>query len=215
MILLIDNYDSFAHNLGRYLRRLGQEVHVARNDRVAPADVESMLPAAIVISPGPCTPREAGCAMELVRTFHWRIPILGVCLGHQVIAEALGGRIVRAREPMHGRASMIDHDGRGIFLGIESPIRAGRYHSLAVDEAGLPPELEVTARSADSTPMAIRHRELPLIGLQFHPESILTEHGYQLLANFLRLAQISVPAGMPRYSDEFDAPGAIEDHLRP
>ena len=195
MILLIDNYDSFAHNLARYLRRLGQEVVVERNDSIDAATVTRMRPAAIVVSPGPCTPNEAGSSLAIVRACHESIPILGVCLGHQTIAAALGGTIVRAREPMHGRTSRIEHDQAGVFAGLSSPIEVCRYHSLVVEEASLPEVLTITARSEAGEVMAIRHRALPVVGLQFHPESILSDAGYSLLANFLKEAGISVGDG--------------------
>jgi anthranilate synthase/aminodeoxychorismate synthase-like glutamine amidotransferase len=202
MILLIDNYDSFVHNLARYFARLGHETRVVRNTAMDAAAAAALRPAAIVLSPGPCGPAQAGCAVEVVRTLYERIPMLGVCLGHQAIAAALGGRIVRAATPMHGRASMIHHDGRGVFAGLPSPLRGGRYHSLAVEEASLPAQLEVSARSDDGAVMAIAHRRLPVVGLQFHPESVLTEHGYALLANFLRLAGLSAPDRPPNLEDE-------------
>ena len=192
MILLIDNYDSFVHNLARYFEQLGQRTTVVRNDAIDAVLVREMNPAALVLSPGPCSPREAGGSLDLVRKLYQELPILGICLGHQIIAEALGGRIVRASEPVHGRASSIEHDGRNVFAGLPNPLTAGRYHSLMVDQSTLPKELEVTARTADGVVMAIAHREYPVIGLQFHPESILTSHGYDLLAGFLRLAGIDV-----------------------
>jgi len=202
MILLIDNYDSFAMNLARYFERLGQRTHVVRNTAIDAAGVRALAPDAMVLSPGPCAPRQAGSSLELVREFHTRLPILGVCLGHQTIAEALGGRIVRAAEPVHGRSSKIIHDGRGVFAGLPNPIVAGRYHSLVIEESSLPPALEISARTEDGTIMAIRHRALPVVGLQFHPESILTETGYPLLAAFLRLAGLPVPARLPAMGDE-------------
>jgi anthranilate synthase component 2 len=197
MIVLIDNYDSFVHNLARYLRRLGQETLVLRNDAVSAEEVIQQRPAAIVLSPGPCTPNEAGCSVELVKRAGGEIPILGVCLGHQAIAAALGGAIVRAKQPLHGRVSRMTHDGTGLFAGLPSPLTVGRYHSLVVDEGTLPRELEITARSDDGTIMALRHREWPVCGVQFHPESILTEHGYEILANFLGLAGIETDASLP------------------
>ena len=190
MILLIDNFDSFAHNLARYLRRLGVEVRVVRNNQITPAEVESLAPRAVVLSPGPCTPREAGCSLELVRRFQESLPILGVCLGHQTIAAAAGASIVRAPLPMHGRTSPIEHCGRGIFAGLPSPLEVCRYHSLVVEEATLPECLEITARGGDGTIMAIAHRTRPVVGVQFHPESILSAGGYPLLAGFLRQAGI-------------------------
>jgi anthranilate synthase component II len=197
MILLIDNYDSFVYNLARYFERLGHATRVVRNTAVDVAKVESLAPAALVLSPGPCTPDRAGCTLELVRRFHARMPLLGICLGHQTIAAALGGRVVMAKEPVHGRTSQIHHDGRGMFAGLPSPLVGCRYHSLVVEEASLPECLEVTARSDDGTVMAIQHRKLPVVGLQFHPESVLTECGYSLLAAFLRLAGLSAPLELP------------------
>jgi anthranilate synthase component II len=185
MILLIDNYDSFVFNLARYFQRLGQETLVVRNDAMSVGQIAKLSPQAVVISPGPCTPAEAGCSIDVVRQLHTSVPILGVCLGHQAIAAALGGAIVRARHPMHGRTSMIQHDKTGVFEGLPSPLTVCRYHSLVVDEATLPESLEVTARTPSGTIMGIAHRELPVVGLQFHPEAILTEGGYSMLANFL------------------------------
>lgn len=203
MILLIDNYDSFVFNLARYFQRLGQTTRVVRNSAIDTATVRALQPEAIVLSPGPCTPREAGCSLELVRSFLDELPILGICLGHQTIAEALGGRIVRAKEPVHGRSSSIRHDGRGLFEGMPSPIVACRYHSLVVQEESLPDCLEVSARLDDGTVMALRHRERPVVGLQFHPESILTDFGYALLARFLRLAGLTVPSEVPGIDTEY------------
>ena len=194
MILLIDNYDSFVHNLARYFQRLGQETLVVRNDATTAHKVRSMAPAAIVISPGPCTPAEAGCSLELVRELHGEIPILGVCLGHQAIAAALGGRIVRASEPMHGRTSLVEHESAGLFAGLPSPLNVCRYHSLIVEEPSLPDTLKVTARSEDGVIMGLEHASAPIFGVQFHPEAVLTDFGYQMLANFVRLAGVSVTA---------------------
>ncbi len=188
MILLIDNYDSFVHNLARYLRQLGQTTRVVRNDAIGPEDVGRISPQAIVLSPGPCTPRTAGCSMELVRRFHEHIPILGVCLGHQAIAAAFGARIIRAPEPMHGRTSSVVHDGRGVFEGLPNPLEACRYHSLVVEPTDVPTCLEVSGWTNEKVVMAFRHRKYPVVGLQFHPESVLTEHGYALLAGFLERA---------------------------
>lgn len=202
MILLIDNYDSFVYNLARYFERLGQATSVVRNDAIDASGVRTLVPDALVLSPGPCAPEQAGASLELVRSLHRELPILGVCLGHQTIAAALGGRVIRANEPVHGRSSDVFHEGRGIFAGLPSPMRACRYHSLIVEEATLPGELEVTARTADGVVMAIAHRELPVIGVQFHPESILTDHGYELLAGFLRFAGLSVSATCPTIADE-------------
>jgi anthranilate synthase component 2/para-aminobenzoate synthetase component 2 len=197
MLLLIDNYDSFVHNLARYFQRLGQQTLVVRNDAADVAEIERLAPAAIVLSPGPCTPTEAGCSLDVVRHFTGRLPILGVCLGHQTIAAALGGRIVRGSEPMHGRATAIKHDGRSIFAGLPNPLTVGRYHSLVVDAGALPAQLAVTARSSDGTVMALAHREHPVVGVQFHPESILTECGLEMLAAFLRLAGLPTPSPLP------------------
>jgi anthranilate synthase/aminodeoxychorismate synthase-like glutamine amidotransferase len=202
MILLIDNYDSFVYNLARYLQRLGHDTHVVRNTAIDAAAARALMPEAIVLSPGPCTPQQAGCSLELVRQCYTELPILGVCLGHQTIAEALGGRIVRAREPVHGRSFPICHDGRGVFAGLPDQILGCRYHSLVVEEASLPECLEVSARTDDGAIMALRHRRLPVVGLQFHPESILTDAGYWLLAGFLRLAGLAVPAEVPGIDSE-------------
>jgi anthranilate synthase/aminodeoxychorismate synthase-like glutamine amidotransferase len=202
MILLVDNYDSFVYNLARYLQRLGHATHVVRNTAIDTAGVRALAPEAIVLSPGPCAPRQAGCSLELVRRLHAELPILGICLGHQAIAEALGGRVVRAEEPVHGRSSPIRHDGQGVFAGLPNPIVGCRYHSLVVDEASLPDCLEVSARSADGTVMALRHRRLPVVGLQFHPESILTDLGYPLLAAFLGLSGLPAPAEIPAFESE-------------
>ena len=202
MLLLIDNYDSFVHNLARYFRKLGQETLVVRNDALSPDEIVARKPVAVVLSPGPCTPAEAGCSVPLVRQLSGRIPILGVCLGHQAIGAALGGRIVRAAAPMHGRTSAIEHTGRGLFAGLPNPLTVGRYHSLVVEPESLPSELEATAHTADGTIMALAHRRWPVCGVQFHPESILTEGGYAILANFLRLAGIAVPDALPTMADE-------------
>lgn len=193
MILLIDNYDSFVHNLGRYFERLGQRTLVVRNDATDAARVRALKPEAVVLSPGPCTPTEAGCSIEIVRQLHRELPILGVCLGHQAIGQAFGARIVRAAEPAHGRSSSVRHSGTGIFAGVANPATACRYHSLVVEHDTLPPELAVTATLADGTIMAIEHREWPVFGVQFHPESVLTGDGYRLLANFLKFAGCDVP----------------------
>jgi anthranilate synthase/aminodeoxychorismate synthase-like glutamine amidotransferase len=195
-LLLIDNYDSFVHNLARYFVELGCETRVVRNDSITVADIRRMSPAAIVISPGPCTPRQAGVSCELIRELGAATPMLGVCLGHQAMAEALGGRVIRAQEPVHGRTSMILHDGTKLSTGIPSPFRATRYHSLVVEEATLPDELVITARTQDGIPMAMAHRQWPLYGVQFHPESVLTQHGRTLLINFLDLAKISHSTAM-------------------
>ena len=185
MLLMIDNYDSFTYNLVQYLGELGEEVKVLRNDEITLEGIEKLAPARIVISPGPCTPDEAGISVPLVRHFAGKVPILGVCLGHQSIGQALGGRIVHARQLMHGKTSAIYHDGRGVFRGLPDAFTATRYHSLAIERASLPGCLEVSAWSGDGEIMGVRHKELAVEGVQFHPESILTEHGHQLLKNFL------------------------------
>ena len=192
MILLIDNYDSFVFNLARYLNRLGEQTHIVRNDAIDSTTIEALAPQAIVLSPGPCTPREAGASLEIVRTFHDQLPILGVCLGHQVIAEAMGGQVIRAAAPRHGQTSPVLHHGTRLFEGLPSPLRACRYHSLVVDPATLPATFRVTATTDDNVLMAIEHIELPVFGVQFHPEAILTEGGYPLLANFLKLAGCNI-----------------------
>jgi anthranilate synthase/aminodeoxychorismate synthase-like glutamine amidotransferase len=191
MILVLDNYDSFTYNLVQYLSELGAEVEVRRNDQVSVADVAAMRPEKIVISPGPCTPREAGISIELIRELAGKVPILGVCLGHQAIGAAFGGKVIRAKNLMHGKTSQIEHDGRTVFSGLPSPMTATRYHSLIVEEKSLPKELEISARTTDrdgtSVIMGLRHKRLPVEGVQFHPESILTEQGKALIANFLAL----------------------------
>lgn len=185
MILLLDNYDSFVHNLARYVRELGGEPLVRRNDAVTLNDIQALAPTHIIISPGPCTPTEAGVSVEVIRRFGPAIPTLGVCLGHQCIGAAYGARIVRAGRPMHGKPSRIAHDGRGIFRGLPNPIVAARYHSLVLERSTIPADLLVTASSEDGEIMAIRHREHPVVGTQFHPESVLTERGHALLGHFL------------------------------
>lgn len=183
MILMIDNYDSFTYNLVQYLSEL-DEVMTLRNDLTTLEEIETMKPTHIVISPGPGTPAEAGISKEVIRVFKERIPILGVCLGHQSIGEVFGGRVIRAAEPFHGKISRIHHKGKGILKGLPMPFNATRYHSLVVEEASLPQNLEITARTKDGTVMAIEHRDLPLFGVQFHPESILTDSGMDILRNF-------------------------------
>ncbi len=190
MILVIDNYDSFTYNLVQYLGELGERLTVRRNDELAVDDVLRMAPEAIVVSPGPCTPADAGISVELIRRAGGTIPLLGVCLGHQAIGEAYGGRVIRASRVMHGKPSRIRHDGTRLFAGVPSPVTVMRYHSLIVERASLPPSLEVTA-VADDDPdeiHAVQHRIDPVWGVQFHPESILTEHGKAMLANFLAMA---------------------------
>lgn len=185
MILLIDNYDSFVYNLARYVRELGAQPVVRRHDAVTIEEIEVLGPTHIIISPGPCSPSEAGISTDVVRRLGATIPILGVCLGHQCIGAAYGGEIVRARRPMHGKISQIHHDGSGIFEGLPRPFAATRYHSLVIAPGSVPPELRVTAMSEDGEIMAVQHREHPVTGVQFHPESVLTEHGYHMLARFL------------------------------
>jgi len=186
MLLMIDNYDSFTYNLVQYLGELGERVAVYRNDQITLNDVDALAPSHVVISPGPCTPNEAGISVDLVREYGASIPILGVCLGHQSIAQAYGGNIVRAPALMHGKTSMIEHQGEGIFNELPSPFQATRYHSLVVDESTLPDCFVVTARADDGQIMGIAHREDPVVGVQFHPESILTQYGHKLLHNFLQ-----------------------------
>jgi anthranilate synthase component 2 len=198
MLLLIDNYDSFAYNLVHYLGEEGASCVVRRNDAISVEDALAMTPQAIVLSPGPCTPDEAGICVELVRAAAGRVPLLGVCLGHQAIGQAFGGKVVRASVPMHGKLSAIRHDGTGLFRGLPSPFRATRYHSLIVERASLPADLAVTAETEDGTIMGLAHRRHPVWGVQFHPESIATEHGHRLLANFLEIAGIArTPAKVP------------------
>lgn len=197
LILLLDNYDSFVHNLARYFNRLGYETEVVRNDACSAEELRKRKPRAVVISPGPCAPAQAGNSIEAVLQFMPDTPILGVCLGHQVIAEALGGRIVRASEPMHGRTSEIRHANSRLFVEIPSPFTVCRYHSLVVEPESLPSELQIVAETDDGTIMAIEHSELPLFGVQFHPEAVLTDHGYRLLGNFLRIAGLDPPSKIP------------------
>jgi anthranilate synthase/aminodeoxychorismate synthase-like glutamine amidotransferase len=192
-LLVIDNYDSFTYNLVQYLGELGQVPEVVRNDAVSVADVIRMGPSGVVISPGPCSPAEAGISTDLVRELGPRTPILGVCLGHQCIGEAYGGKTVRAPSVMHGKVSTIHHDGRGVFTGLPSPLSATRYHSLVIDPGTLPASLEVSARTADGVIMGVRHREHPVEGVQFHPESILTEAGHELLRNFVEVCAGRAP----------------------
>ena len=190
MIFVLDNYDSFTYNLVQYIGELGQEVVVRRNDQTSLSEIEQLNPERIVISPGPCTPQEAGISIDLIKHFARHIPILGVCLGHQAMGAAFGGNVVRASNLMHGKTSSIEHDGRTIFRGIPSPMIATRYHSLIVDEKSLPEELEISAachdREGSRVIMGLRHRKYAVEGVQFHPESVLTEHGKQLVRNFLQ-----------------------------
>lgn len=186
---MIDNYDSFTYNLVQYLGELGEDVKVYRNNKITADEIEKMAPELIVISPGPCTPNEAGISVETIRRFAGRIPILGVCLGHQSIGAAYGGRIIRAGRLMHGKTSLIHHDGKGIFEGIENPFEATRYHSLLIERESLPACLEITAWTEDGEIMGVRHREHLVVGVQFHPESILTRAGKDILSNFLRMGR--------------------------
>ena len=187
MILLLDNYDSFTYNLAQYLGELGCQVEVHRNDRISVEQIAQSKPERIVISPGPCTPQEAGISVELVQKLAGKIPILGVCLGHQAIGAAFGGKIIRAPKLFHGKTSQIRHDGSGVFRGLPNPFTATRYHSLIVERKSLPRKLQVTAETDEGIIMGMRHREYQLMGVQFHPESVLTESGKQLLKNFLLL----------------------------
>jgi len=191
MILMIDNYDSFTYNIVQYLAELKADVKVCRNDEITIADIEKMVPEKIVISPGPCTPNEAGVSVDVIKTFKGRIPILGICLGHQSIGQAFGGKIVRAKQVMHGKTSMMHHNNTGVFKDLSNPFEATRYHSLVIEQASLPDCLEITAWTENEDGsldeiMGIRHKELAIEGVQFHPESILTQHGHDLLDNFLQ-----------------------------
>ncbi len=189
MVFVLDNYDSFTYNLVQYMGELGVEVVIRRNDQVSVLDVEALGPERIVVSPGPCTPREAGISIELIRHFAGKVPVLGVCLGHQAIGEAFGGKVVRAPHLMHGKTSQVEHDGRTVFRGLPSPLTATRYHSLIVQEDGLPDELEVSAYTTETdgsrTIMGLRHKKFPVEGVQFHPESVLTDQGKKLVENWL------------------------------
>jgi anthranilate synthase component 2 len=187
MILLIDNYDSFTYNLLHYLQEAGAEVKVVRNDAITMEEIAAQKPAGILISPGPGTPDDAGICLEVLEQFQETIPIFGVCLGHQSIGQAFGGKIIRGEVPMHGKVSEVMHHGQMMFDGIPSPFQATRYHSLIIDPANLPACLTVTAETADGTIMAVQHQELPIFGVQFHPESIASEHGHRMLANFLKV----------------------------
>jgi anthranilate synthase/aminodeoxychorismate synthase-like glutamine amidotransferase len=185
MIFVLDNYDSFTFNLVQYMGELGATLDVRRNDELTVEEVAALHPDRIVLSPGPCTPQEAGISIDLIRAMAGKVPILGVCLGHQAIGAAFGGKVVRAPKLMHGKTSQVEHDGKTIFAGIASPMTCTRYHSLIVQEKGLPADLEVTARTADGTIMGLRHRRFPVEGVQFHPESVLTADGKRLIQNFL------------------------------
>jgi anthranilate synthase/aminodeoxychorismate synthase-like glutamine amidotransferase len=185
MLLVIDNYDSFTYNLVQYLGEMGQEIRVVRNDEIPAAEIAAIAPSHIVISPGPCTPNEAGISLEVIKTYAGKIPILGVCLGHQSIGQAFGGKVVRAARVMHGKTSAITHDGKGLFSGVPNPFEATRYHSLLIERASVPDCLDVTAETAEKEIMAVRHKTLPVEGVQFHPESFLTTVGKDLLRNFI------------------------------
>lgn len=187
MVFVLDNYDSFTYNLVQYMGELGAKLTVRRNDELSVEEVETLAPERILLSPGPCTPQEAGISIDLIRHFAGKVPILGVCLGHQAIGAAFGGNVVRAKKLMHGKTSDVEHDGKTIFSGIQTPMTCTRYHSLIVAEEGLPDELEISARTADGTIMGLRHREYAVEGVQFHPESVLTHDGKRLIQNFLEL----------------------------
>ena len=193
MVFVLDNYDSFTYNLVQYLGELGAKVEVRRNDQLTVAEVEAMHPERIVISPGPCTPQEAGISIDLIRHFTGKVPVLGVCLGHQALGAAFGGHVIRAPHLMHGKTSQVQHDGRTIFGGLHSPMTATRYHSLIVEEKDLPDELEVSAwtteKDGSRTIMGLRHKKFPTEGVQFHPESVLTDQGKKMVENFLKLAR--------------------------
>jgi anthranilate synthase component II len=190
MIFMIDNYDSFTFNLVQYLGELGADVHTLRNDAVTVKEIEAAQPSALVVSPGPCTPNEAGVSLAAIRHFAGKIPILGVCLGHQAIGQAFGGRIVRAQKVMHGKTDRLSHQGQGIFAGLPEQFEVARYHSLVIEQSSFPADLEITARSSDGEIMGVRHRSLDIEGVQFHPESIASEQGHALLANFLRRVHV-------------------------
>jgi anthranilate synthase/aminodeoxychorismate synthase-like glutamine amidotransferase len=185
MVFVLDNYDSFTYNLVQYLGEMGEEVRVVRNDELPAAEIAALAPSHIVISPGPCTPNEAGISLEVIKTYAGKIPILGVCLGHQAIGQAFGGKVVRAARVMHGKTSLISHDGRGLFTGVPNPFEATRYHSLLIERASVPDSLDVTAETTENEIMAVRHKTLPVEGVQFHPESFLTTAGKDLLRNFI------------------------------
>ncbi len=189
MILMIDNYDSFTYNLVHYLKSFNKTVEVFRNDAITLSEIERLQPELLVISPGPCTPREAGICLSVIEHFKGRIPILGICLGQQTIAMAFGGAVVQAPMPVHGKLDQVSHDDRGVFKGLNNPLQVTRYHSLVVEEIGLPDELEISARSSDGLIMGLRHTLYPIEGVQFHPEAVLTEQGHALLLNFIKLSE--------------------------
>ena len=186
MLLMLDNYDSFTYNLVQYFGELGEDVRTFRNDEISIAEIEALNPEHICLSPGPCTPHEAGICIDVLKHFAGKIPMLGVCLGHQAIGAAFGGKVIRAKQIMHGKTSDVMHNGTGVFRGLPSPFTVIRYHSLAIERDSLPPELEITAWTADGEIMGVRHRQFAIEGVQFHPESILSEHGHTLLKNFLQ-----------------------------
>lgn len=188
MLIMIDNYDSFTYNLVQYLGELGEEVKTFRNDEIDIAQIEALNPDRIMISPGPCTPNEAGISIEVIKHFAGKLPLMGVCLGHQSIGQAFGGNVVHAKQIMHGKTSMVEHTNQGVFTGLKNPFRVTRYHSLVVEKESLPDCLEITAWTDDGEIMGLRHKELLVEGVQFHPESVLTEHGHALLKNFLELS---------------------------
>ncbi len=219
MLLLIDNYDSFVFNLARYVEELGIETRVARNDAITLDEIAALQPQALILSPGPCTPSEAGICEAVVRRFRATIPMLGVCLGHQAIVTALGGRLSRAETPVHGRTSEITHDASELFAGLPNPLRVARYHSLVAERSLLPACLSITSQTADGIIMSVRDGENPVFGVQFHPESVLTERGHELLANFLRCAGLSTRDDLPREKQpaesEFRAIGETFPIMRP
>ena len=215
MILLLDNYDSFVYNLSRYVRELGEHPVVVRNDRISLADIRALAPTHIIVSPGPCSPTEAGISVSAIREFGATIPILGVCLGHQAIGTAYGAEIVRARNPMHGKTSRIHHDGSDLFTGVPSPFTATRYHSLVIAPDSLPPSLRVTATSEDGEIMAVAHRTDPVVGVQFHPESALTENGYWLIDHFLHGDRARVSPLPDRADLAFAPPESHESTVPP
>jgi anthranilate synthase/aminodeoxychorismate synthase-like glutamine amidotransferase len=214
VILLLDNYDSFVYNLSRYVRELGEDPVVVRNDAISVDEIRELAPSHIIVSPGPCSPSEAGISVSLIRDLGQHTPILGVCLGHQAIGAAYGAEIVRARKPMHGKTSRIHHDGSELFAGVPSPFTATRYHSLVIAPDSLPPELRVTATSEDGEIMAVAHRAHPVVGVQFHPESALTEHGYWLIDHFLH-GDRALESPLPDRADLAFAPSDVGEPAAP